>query len=218
MSSGHPFATTSRERLATATRHLVDAVLTSEGVGDADMDEAAAAIEELADRLHGDAAQAERPVGRRTYREPDHAGYLPRSPLVGGVNPVSPPLDWSFDEGRIVATGVFGSAHEGPPGYVHGGWIALAFDEALGMINIANDVPGMTGKLSVRYRAPTPLHTPVRLESWTEHVEGRRIVARGTLSVGDTLCAESDGLFVTIPPDLAAQYFGAKDDPEGTES
>ena len=38
------------------------------------------------------------------------------------------------------------AAYEGPPGYVHGGWVALTFDEILGMTNIASGHPGMTGR------------------------------------------------------------------------
>ena len=45
-------------------------------------------------------------------------------------------------------------------------------------------------------------------------VEGRRIMTVGTLSDGDTLCAECDGLFVQPRPELAEQYFGARP-PEG---
>jgi len=207
------FVTDSRLRLAVATRHLIDAVLTSEGATDAELDGVTDAIEALGDRLHGDAAGGLRPVGRRSRFERDHTSYLPRSPLVGEVSPIAPPFEWSFANDRMVGTGVFGAAYEGPPGYVHGGWVALAFDEILGMVNIAGKTPGMTAKLSVRYRAPTPLHTPVRLETWTERIEGRRIIAHGTLHAAGQLCAEGEGLFISISPELAAKYFGTRSDP-----
>jgi acyl-coenzyme A thioesterase PaaI-like protein len=104
---------------------------------------------------------------------------------------------------------VFGAAYEGPPSYVHGGIIALAFDEMLGMANIATGHPGMTGTLTVRYRRPTPLYREVNFEAWVVKVEGRRIATRGTLSCDDVLCAECDGVFVQPRPELAAEYFGA---------
>ena len=75
---------------------------------------------------------------------------------------------------------------------MHGGWVALTFDELLGMTNIASGHPGMTGTLKIRYLRPTPLFTDVRLEAWTERVEGRRIVA-ARLWAGDTLTAEAEG-------------------------
>ena len=201
------FATSARLRLADATRHLLDSVLTTEDITDDELATAADAVEAIADRLHGDAASGSRPVGRRKRSE-GHFDFLVRSPIVGPVNPLAPPLTWDRDDGRIVATGRFGAAYEGPPGYVHGGWVALSFDEVLGMANIANETPGMTGKLVIRYRRPTPLFTDVRFESWTDRIEGRRIHTRGTLHVGDQLLAEAEGLFVAITREVADRYFG----------
>jgi acyl-coenzyme A thioesterase PaaI-like protein len=200
------FVTPQRERLAEAARHLIDAVLTSEIATEeqlgtaADMAEAAA--RHLGREPHGDRE------GVRGWMEVGHADYLPRSPLVGEVSPLAPPIQWEFTDGRIIANGVFTAAYEGPPGYVHGGWVALTFDEILGMANIASGHPGMTGTLKIRYLRPTPLHTRVELEGWTERVEGRRIVAMGRMLVNGEVTAEAEGLFVMINEDMAMRYFG----------
>ena len=53
----------------------------------------------------------------------------------------------------------FGPAYEGPPGCVHGGYIAAAFDELLGCTQTMTGAPGMTANLSIDYRTPTPLET-----------------------------------------------------------
>ena len=204
------FVTPARVRLTEAVRHLIDAVLTAEDATEAELDAAAAAAERLAGDLHGRDPLGDRPEGQRTREELSHDDYLPRSPLVGDVSPMAPPIEYEHRDGRLFAHGVFHAAYEGPPGYVHGGWIALAFDEVLGMTNIASGHPGMTGRLSVRYRRPTPLHTKVAFESWTESVDGRRIVTRGTLTAGDTLTAEAEGLFVVIDPERALEYFGER--------
>ena len=113
-----------------------------------------------------------------------------------------------MDDDGVHAWGTFGTPSEGPPGYVHGGWVALAFDEALGMANAAAGHSGMTARLTIRYRRPTPLHVPVRLDARTQRVEGRRIVTVGTLHAGDQLTAEAEGLFVSISEDRAREYFG----------
>jgi acyl-coenzyme A thioesterase PaaI-like protein len=208
--SGESFVTPERVQLAQALRHLIDAALTAE---DASADELAAA----ADRTERIAADLQRrhelgsqPSGVRQRAEMSHDDYLPRSPLVGEISPLAPPLDFEYRDGRLTGRGVFHAAYEGPPGYVHGGWIALAFDEMLGMANIASGHPGMTGRLSVRYRRPTPLHRPVVIEAWTEGVDGRRIVTRGTLSVDGMVTAEGEGLFVVIDLDKAIEYFGER--------
>jgi hypothetical protein len=66
----------------------------------------------------------------------------------------------------------------------------------------------MTGTLKVRYLRPTPLFERVDLEAWTERVEGRRIISKGTMTVNGELTPAAEGLFVTISPELAAEYFG----------
>ena len=94
----------------------------------------------------------------------------------------------------------FGSAYEGPPGCVHGGYIAAAFDEVLGYSQTFSGQPGMTANLSIDYRTPTPLRTELRFEAWIEGTEGRKTTCRGTLHAGERLCAEGTGLFVSMKP------------------
>ncbi len=205
-----PFVSEGRVRLAEAVRHLIDAALTAE---DATTDQLAAAaddVERIAAELHGREQLGARPSGVRARAEESHDDYLPRSPLVGKASPLAPPIEYEYRDGKLFGRGVFHAAYEGPPGYVHGGWIALAFDEMLGMANIASGHPGMTGRLSVRYRRPTPLHEPVTIESWTEQVDGRRIVTRGTLAVDGVVTAEAEGLFVIIDLERALEYFGER--------
>jgi acyl-coenzyme A thioesterase PaaI-like protein len=126
--------------------------------------------------------------------------FMDRSPLVGLSNPVAPPLKLDPDhEGRVVHGAVtFGNAYEGAPGCVHGGYVAAAFDEALGMACVFSGQPGMTGELTIRYRKPTPTHVPLRLEARMERREGRKIYNTGELYAGDVLIAESSGIFITI--------------------
>ncbi len=202
--------TPERVRLAEAVRHLIDAALTADDATPDELALAAEAAERIAASLHPRGELGNRPDGVRSRVEEDHADYLARSPLVGKISPVAPPIEYEYRDGRLFAGGVFHAAYEGPPGYVHGGWIALAFDEVLGMTNIASGHPGMTGRLSVRYRRPTPLHTKVAFEGWTEQVDGRRIVTRGTLTVDGVVTAEAEGLFVMIDREMALEYFGER--------
>jgi len=199
--------TPSRERLAAATRDLLDAVLGLD-VSDAALTGAAQATEELV----ADLRAAGRPVASWASgrRERNHGDYLPRSPLFGALHPGAGPWTWDVHDGRFVARGTLGVAFEGPPGYVHGGQVALMFDEALGVANVAAGHAGMTARLSVRYRRPTPLRTELRLEAWTVERQGRRITTVGTLHAGDTLCAEAEGLFVDIGTERALEYFGER--------
>ena len=133
--------------------------------------------------------------------------FSDRSPFYGAMNPLSMPmtmeLDTEFGEfGAVSGTAEFTEPFEGPPGHCHGGFIAGAFDEVLGMAQSLTGRPGMTGKLSITYRSPTPLHTPIRFTGWVDKVDGRKIFTKGTAYNGDTLCAEAEGLFLSMPVEL----------------
>ena len=132
--------------------------------------------------------------------------FLARSPVLGTINPIAVPLTVNvlqdgpnaIVEGRIIFT----TPYEGAPGCVHGGFIASAFDEVLGVAQSASGQPGMTANLTVDYRSPTPILRELVFRGWCERVEGRKIFTRGTVHHGDTLCAESTGLFISMRPEL----------------
>jgi acyl-coenzyme A thioesterase PaaI-like protein len=128
----------------------------------------------------------------------DYEGPFDLSPLMGRANPLAPPLKLDVLDDRVVGTATFGSAYEGPPGCVHGGFVAAAFDELLGLVQMLGGQPGMTGRLTINYRSPTPLSTELRLEGRIDRVEGRKTFCTGEIHAGDRLCAEAEGLFVSV--------------------
>ncbi len=131
-------------------------------------------------------------------RPHDDLDYQAYSPMVGRSNPLAPPLQLRADDTGVHGTAVFGDAYEGPPGHVHGGYVACMLDEILGFVQSLTGNPGMTARLSITYRAPTPLHVPLRLEAKVLEVDGRKILTKATVHAGDRLCAEADGLFLSI--------------------
>jgi acyl-coenzyme A thioesterase PaaI-like protein len=125
------------------------------------------------------------------------------SPFIGRANPLSPPLLLQEVDGRVEGQVHFGSAYEGPPGCVHGGYIAGAFDELLGATQSLSGAPGMTARLTVNYRSPTPLRHDLVMRGELTAVEGRKIFTHGWLHATDAdgterLCAEADGLFISM--------------------
>jgi acyl-coenzyme A thioesterase PaaI-like protein len=204
------FATPERAELASALRVLIDTVMSVEDVEPETLHSVAQEIEQLTFRLGRGRDEG------AGYRPRSHGDYLPRSPIVGEASPLSPRLDWEIvtrADGRagVEARGTFGAAYEGPPSYVHGGWVACAFDEVLGIANIVSGHPGMTARLTVHYRRPTPLFHDLVLRAWVDRVEGRRVMSRAEMYDGDTLTAEAEGLFVQPRPEVAEQYFGPRD-------
>jgi acyl-coenzyme A thioesterase PaaI-like protein len=205
------FATPERAALAAAIREMIDAAMSVEDVDAQTLQEIADEVQKLTFRLGR--GRDEGPG----YRPRNHGDYLPRSPIVGEASPLSPRLDWEVVDGGVEAHGTFGAAYEGPPTFVHGGWVACAFDEVLGIANIVSGNPGMTARLTVHYRKPTPLFRELRFRAWVERVEGRRIMSRAQLFDGETLTAEADGLFVQPRPEMAEQYFGPRAESDGDD-
>ena len=131
----------------------------------------------------------------------DVGAFFDQSPLIGLANPLAPPLTIGrTGEKSAAATAVFGSAYEGPPGHVHGGFVAAAFDEVLGYAQSLSGAPGMTGTLTVRYRKPTPLHEELLFEASLTRVEGRKIFTEATVKAGGMVTAESEGIFISARP------------------
>jgi acyl-coenzyme A thioesterase PaaI-like protein len=156
------------------------------------------------------------------YAEAANAGEpfasLDFSPVQGRANPLAPPLVLRIEPGggelgdTVVATGTFGAAYEGPPGCVHGGFVAAAFDEVLGATQSMSGSPGMTAHLEVDYRSPTPLHTELRFAGVIERIDGRKIHTRATLHAGDRPCAESYGLFISMDPEKFATLMAEREE------
>ena len=86
------------------------------------------------------------------------------------------------------------------------------------MANALSGHPGMTARLTVRYRKPTPLDARLHLHARTERVDGRRITTVASLRAGDTVTAEAEGLFVVIGTERVLEYFGERPStPEPTD-
>ncbi len=134
----------------------------------------------------------------------DHSLYR------GGRNPLAPPLRVSTgvdSDGEPVVVGEvrLDRSREGPPARAHGGLVAGIFDDVLSGVPWMVDAgPVVTGRLSIRYRRPTPLDVDLRFEARVVRQSGRRLVARArclapTTDGGTEVTAEAEALFVAIP-------------------
>jgi acyl-coenzyme A thioesterase PaaI-like protein len=126
----------------------------------------------------------------------DLAEFFPYSPIIGPMNPVAPPIEFRLEGEELHAEHRFDAPYNGPPSGVHGGVIAMVFDELLGCLGSLLGVGGFTGTLTIRYRALTPLGQPIRMRSWLDRREGRKAFIHGTMHDGATLCAEAEGIFI----------------------
>lgn len=199
-------------RLGNAMRAVIERLVATKAPED-ELARAADALEEIAELL------GQYPQGRlyEGFAESSPSGdphaFFDHSPLMGQANPLAPPLVLEPRDGRVHGRVRFGSAYEGPPGAVHGGYVAAAFDEVLGMAQSMSGNPGMTGTLTIRYRSPTPLNEELRFEGQIDRVEGRKIFTTGALyAADDSLTAEAEAVFISVDLSKIAELMAKRGD------
>ena len=201
------------EKLASSTRALLAEIITS--VADpADIARATQLVAEAVSLLAGAAHREPRDVADEEM-SPRTSQFTLRSPLVGRINPMSPPMDvviqGSGMDAEIVGRVTYPIQFEGPPGCVHGGFLAMAFDELLGYAQAESGNPGMTAHIEVDFRAPSPLGTELVFRARCDRVEGRKIHVSADLYHGDQLCAQARAIFISMRPEVFEQLMALRE-------
>ena len=102
-------------------------------------------------------------------------------------------------EGDGVAGEVtFGEQHMGAPGFAHGGVVAAALDDALGMLLIRLRRAAVTRRLEVDYERPCFVGRRYELAARCERVDGRKLWLDSTLSEDGEVVARAKGLFIVV--------------------
>lgn len=99
-----------------------------------------------------------------------------RHPISIGATLVFPNFDLQWDGEVMHGTVTFGHAFEGPPGLVHGGFVATGFDVVVSAASWRLAPLMMTRRLNVRYFRPTPIASELHFEgvpTWID--EGKRV-------------------------------------------
>lgn len=148
------------------------------------------------------------------HRGPDYgAAYRNQSPFTVGENPRSFGMtisDISDDtrhgvRGRIALNHMFA----GPPAAVHGGVLAGLFDEIVGALAgaVAPTAIVATATLKTRFRAPTPLDTPLEIDAFVARSSSQRMRAMATCRANGEATATAEALMVmrTRPPQNRGQ-------------
>ena len=187
-----------RQRLATATRALNEKLVST------DIDpELAAALAEKIEDLTAELSQAQQVTGLVDMAKRGQRGTIDdvmgELVSVGGrSHPCSPELRWQEASNRITGTVKFSQAFEGPPGHVHGGWVAGVLDHLMGMTHVRTGHPGMTGGLSVRYLKPTPLNQVIEVSAQATELDDKRTQVKAEMRFGATTTATAEAIFVRV--------------------
>ena len=188
-----------KRRLARAMRLVIERLVPSNAPED-ELRAAADGLERYAETLKSHPRLKKVMGSAEASTSGDVGAFFDQSPLIGLANPLSPPITMGkVGEHKAVGTVTFGTAYEGPPGSVHGGFVAAAFDEVLGFAQSLGGNPGFTGTLTIRYLKPTPLHTELVFEGEITRFEGRKTFTTGTVRAGELVTAEAEAIFVAVP-------------------
>ena len=109
------------------------------------------------------------------------------------------PLPAAEGETEYEAYFTFDERHQGGPGIVHGGLVAGALDEAVGLLATWHSFPCVTARIFVRYRRPVPINTELLLKAWLVDVRDRRLHVDASLTDGDEPLAECKAALLHVP-------------------
>ena len=187
-----------RRRLAAATRTLNEKLVSTD-IGP----ELAATLTEKIDALTAELSQGKQVSGLVDMAKRGERGTIDNVmgelvAMAGRSHPCSPELLWQEEPNRITGTVNFGQAFEGPPGHVHGGWVAGVLDHLMGMTHVRTGHPGMTGGLSVRYLKPTPLNQLIEVSAEATELDDKRTEVRAEMRCGEITTATAEAIFVRV--------------------
>ncbi len=206
-----------RLRAATALRQLGHALVAHDAAQD-DLAALAEWADDVRRRIEA-TPKRQRPIGAMKTAQffgPPPAGepldHFPDCVVSGKANPLGIAITAVREGDEAVARVVLGPAFEGAPGRAHGGIVAAVFDDTLGYVLLMERTPAYTGRLTVTYRAPTPVNEPLEFRARLVERRGRKLTIVGEARHGDTVVAEAEGLFITV--DLS--HFASGQQPSAT--
>lgn len=115
----------------------------------------------------------------------------------------------SHDGVNITAEFTVGPVHQGAPGLAHGGVLAAAIDEALGMVVWLLRKPYVTGRLETDFLRPVPVGSVLHISSHCTGVSGRKAFLEAEMRLGDAagpVVVRGAGLFIEVPVSHFAEH------------
>ncbi|MFI6595225.1 PaaI family thioesterase [Nonomuraea sp. NPDC050536] len=105
------------------------------------------------------------------------------------------------DGATVEAQFTVGEAHQGAPMLAHGGVLAAAMDEVIGMSIWLFHKPYVTGRLETDYLLPVPVGTTLHLRAWCNGIAGRKayLEAEGRIGAPDgPVAVRAAALFIEV--------------------
>ena len=137
--------------------------------------------------------------------------YLDHATDIGAFNPCFPEYHFDhFDTETASGRVAFPLVYEGPPGLVHGGFLAVFFDCVMQHQNCLAGLSGKTRSLKVTFRRPTPVLTDLRFDIARSEVESGITSTARLLLDDEVLCIGEVNTLAQTPDKLPGFRFGKR--------
>ena len=128
--------------------------------------------------------------------------YLDHATDIGAFNPCFPEYRFDHLDGETASGRVtFPLVYEGPPGLVHGGFLAVFFDCVIQHQNCVTGLSGKTRSLLVTFRRPTPRPDRVALRHRPRPECERGITSTARLLLDEEVLCIGEVTTLALPPD-----------------
>lgn len=176
--------------LSESVRRLIKAGLRT-SADDAAVREAQALVEAAVEKL------SDTEGGHQARLMVDGRPVVWGNPVTGLRNAIAPHLIVHEEpDGLWWSEFELGEQYQGPPGWVHGGVLALVLDQLLGeAASEGMSKPRFTGTITLRYLRGTPLG-PLRAEAAIERTDGLKTFVSGHMSDAEGKTVEAEGIFI----------------------
>lgn len=117
----------------------------------------------------------------------------------GSKNPIGLKLEFREENDTYITTFIAGPEHQGYDGIMHGGLVSTLLDEVMARYIYAKGLNGVTARLEVRFRNPTPLGQLLTATSRIVGQRGNLYEVTGTLALADgTVTAEGKATVAVV--------------------
>lgn len=92
--------------------------------------------------------------------------------------------------------------HQGAPGLAHGGLIATALDESMGVLLRFLGQPAVTARLETDFRRPVPVGDVLHIVARITGVEGRKVFTAGSAHINSPegpVAVQAAAMFIKVP-------------------
>lgn len=122
----------------------------------------------------------------------------------GQLNPGGLKLKFSIDGDSVSAEFTPSAAHEGYPGYLHGGITCAVLDEAMGWAayHLSSGALAATARLQIKFRRPIFIGEPLTVKASITRKSSRHLWTQATMKRKDgKLAAEATAIMVIGGPE-----------------